>query len=130
VYLSFTSPLYIDGKLLVPQAGMKKSFVRCLDAATGKRVWHQQLIHHGLWDYDPPAPPLLVTLTHKGRAVDAAVQLTKQGFVFVFDRVTGEPLFPVEERAVPPSDVPASVRSSSCSAAMNASINCSCNCAS
>ena len=89
-----------------PGSNLYADSLVCLDAATGKRVWHQQLIHHGLWDYDPPAPPLLVTLTHKGRAVDAAVQLTKQGFVFVFDRVTGEPLFPVEERAVPPSDVP------------------------
>ncbi len=89
-----------------PGANLYADSLVCLDAATGRRVWHQQLIHHGLWDYDPPAAPLLVTLEREGRSVDAAVQLTKQGFVFVFDRVTGAPLFPVEERAVPPSDVP------------------------
>lgn len=78
----------------------------CLDAKTGVRRWHRQLVHHGLWDYDMPAPPSLVTIQHQGRRVDAVVQLTKQGFVFVFDRVTGRPLWPVEERPVPASDVP------------------------
>ena len=61
----------------------------CLDAATGKRKWHYQLVHHGIWDYDPPSPPNLVTITPDGKRVDAVVQLTKQGFAFVFDRVTG-----------------------------------------
>jgi quinoprotein glucose dehydrogenase len=78
----------------------------CLDANTGIRKWHFQTVHHGLWDYDLPAPPNLVTLTISGRKVDAAVQITKMGFIFVFDRVTGAPLFPVEERPVPASDVP------------------------
>ena len=78
----------------------------CLDANTGVRRWHRQLVHHGLWDYDTPAPPSLVTLQHDGRRVDAVVQLTKQGFVFVFDRVSGRPLWPIEERPVPASDVP------------------------
>ncbi|HEX4747946.1 MAG TPA: pyrroloquinoline quinone-dependent dehydrogenase [Bryobacteraceae bacterium] len=78
----------------------------CLDAATGKLKWHFQTVHHGLWDYDLPAPPNLVTLTVDGRKVDAAVQLTKMGFIFVFDRVTGAPVFPIEERPVPASDVP------------------------
>lgn len=78
----------------------------CLDANTGKRKWHYQIVHHGLWDYDLPAPPNLVTLQVNGRKVDAAVQLTKMGFIFLFDRVTGRPLWPVEERAVPASDVP------------------------
>lgn len=78
----------------------------CLDAATGKRKWHFQTVHHGLWDYDLPAPPNLVTLTVAGRKVDAAVQVTKMGYIFVFDRVTGVPVWPIEERAVPPSDVP------------------------
>jgi quinoprotein glucose dehydrogenase len=62
--------------------------------------------HHGLWDYDLPAPPSLLTLTHNGRRVDAVAVPTKQGFLFVFDRVTGRPLWPIEERRVPPSDVP------------------------
>jgi len=80
--------------------------ILCLDARTGKRVWHFQIAHHGLWDYDLPAPPNLLTVTHDGRRVDAVAVPTKQGFLFVFDRVTGKPLWPIEERAVPPSDVP------------------------
>ena len=78
----------------------------CLDARTGKRVWHYQVTHHGLWDYDLPAPPNLVTVTHDGKRVDAVVAPTKQGMLFVFDRVTGTPLWPIEERAVAKSDVP------------------------
>jgi quinoprotein glucose dehydrogenase len=78
----------------------------CLDAATGMRRWHYQLVHHGLWDYDMPAAPILIRLRHHRHTVDAVVQLTKQGYVFVFDRVTGKPLFPIEERPVPASDVP------------------------
>ena len=78
----------------------------CLDARTGRRVWHFQITHHGLWDYDPPAPPNLVTITVGGRRVDAVAVPTKQGFLFVFDRVTGKPVWPIEERPVPPSDVP------------------------
>ncbi|MEZ4414363.1 MAG: pyrroloquinoline quinone-dependent dehydrogenase [Gemmatimonadota bacterium] len=78
----------------------------CLDARTGQRVWHFQTVHHGIWDYDPPAPPILADLTVDGRAVKAVVQLTKQGFAFVFDRVTGEPVWPIEERPVPQTDVP------------------------
>jgi quinoprotein glucose dehydrogenase len=78
----------------------------CLDASTGARRWHFQTVHHGLWDYDLPAAPNLVTIRHDGRLVDAVAQLTKTGLVFVFDRVTGKPLWPIEERPVPPSDVP------------------------
>lgn len=78
----------------------------CLDAATGVRRWHFQTVHHGLWDYDLPAAPNLVTIEHDGHRVDAVAQLTKTGFIFVFDRVTGQPLWPIEERPVPPSDVP------------------------
>jgi quinoprotein glucose dehydrogenase len=78
----------------------------CLDAATGKRKWHYQIVHHGLWDYDLPSPPNLVTIHVDGKKIDAVVQLTKMGFVFVFDRVTGKPVWPIEERAVPASDVP------------------------
>jgi quinoprotein glucose dehydrogenase len=77
----------------------------CLDAATGVRKWHYQLTHHGLWDYDMPSPPSLVSITVNGKKIDAVVQLTKQGFAFVFDRVTGAPAWPIEERPVPASDV-------------------------
>ncbi|MEP6618458.1 MAG: PQQ-binding-like beta-propeller repeat protein [bacterium] len=78
----------------------------CLNARTGKRVWHFQVAHHGLWDYDLPAPPNLVTVMHDGRRTDIVVAPTKQGFLFAFERVTGKPLWPIEERAVPQSDVP------------------------
>ena len=78
----------------------------CLDANTGVRKWHFQIVHHGLWDYDPASAPSLVTMTVDGKKIDAVVQLTKQGFAFVFDRVTGQPVWPIEERAVPRSDVP------------------------
>ena len=77
-----------------------------LDARTGKRLWHFQTVHHDLWDYDLPTAPKLLTVKHNGKNVDAIAQPTKQGFLFVFNRVTGEPLWPVEERAVPKSDVP------------------------
>jgi glucose dehydrogenase len=77
-----------------------------LDARTGKRLWHFQTVHHDLWDYDLPSAPRLLTVKHNGKTVEAVAQPTKQGFLFVFDRVTGEPLWPVEERPVPRSDVP------------------------
>ncbi|MDX1566949.1 MAG: PQQ-binding-like beta-propeller repeat protein [Longimicrobiales bacterium] len=80
--------------------------VVALDARTGERRWHFQTVHHDLWDYDLPLPPTLVTVAREGRWIDAVAQITKTGFVFVLDRETGEPLFPVEERPVPPSDVP------------------------
>jgi quinoprotein glucose dehydrogenase len=78
----------------------------CLDARTGKRIWHFQTVHHGLWDYDLPAPPNVVTIRAAGRTTDAVLVPTKQGFIFAFDRVTGAPLWPIEERSVPRSDVP------------------------
>jgi quinoprotein glucose dehydrogenase len=77
-------------------------FANCLialDAATGKRLWHYQLVHHDIWDRDPPCPPNLVTVTHMGKRVDVVVQVTKQGYVFVLDRATGTPLFPIKETA-------------------------------
>jgi quinoprotein glucose dehydrogenase len=78
----------------------------CLEAATGRRVWHFQLVRHGLWDYDIPAAPNLVDMTIRGRRVRAVAQVTKQGFVYVFDRATGKPLWPIEDRPVPQSTVP------------------------
>lgn len=83
-------------------------FANCLlalDAATGKRRWHYQLVHHDIWDRDPPAPPNLLTVNRNGKSVDAVAQVTKSGHVFVFNRETGEPLFPIEERIVPMSDL-------------------------
>ena len=77
-----------------------------LDARSGKYLWHFQLVHHDLWDYDAAAAPKLMTILHDGRSVDVAALPTKQGFLFVFDRVTGKPIWPVEERPVPKSDVP------------------------
>ena len=78
----------------------------CLEAETGRLVWHYQLVHHGLWDYDLPAAPILADLEVDGEARKVVAQITKQAFVYVFDRVTGEPLWPIEERPVPSSTVP------------------------
>ena len=80
--------------------------VLALDLATGRRVWHFQTVHHGLWDYDNPAAPNLVDVTVDGKRIKALAQITKQGFVYTFDRVTGVPVWPIEERSVPPSNVP------------------------
>ncbi|RYY19312.1 MAG: c-type cytochrome, partial [Chitinophagaceae bacterium] len=76
-----------------------------LDANTGKRIWHFQFVHHDIWDRDPPAPPNLVTFRKGNRDVETVVQLSKQGFMFVLDRKTGAPVFPIEERAVPQSEM-------------------------
>src|SRR5258706_1718272 len=76
-----------------------------LDAATGKRIWHFQGVRHDIWDRDFPSPPVLVTITRDGKNIDAVAQTTKHGFVFLFDRDTGKPLFPIEYRRVPPSTV-------------------------
>jgi quinoprotein glucose dehydrogenase len=80
--------------------------VLALRADTGERVWHYQVVHHDIWDYDIPCPPNLVTVRHAGRLRDAVAQSTKMGHLFVLDRDTGQPLFPVEERPVPQSDIP------------------------
>ncbi len=105
VYLPVTTPSndFYGGRR--PGANLFGESIVCLDAKTGIRKWHFQILHHGLWDYDPPSSPILTTITVAGRRIDAVVLLTKQGFVFVFDRVTGKPVWPIEERAVPQSDV-------------------------
>jgi quinoprotein glucose dehydrogenase len=77
-----------------------------LDARTGKRLWHFQTVHHDLWDTDPAAAPQLATVQHEGKSVDAVALASKNGFLYVFDRVSGKPLWPIEERPVPKSDVP------------------------
>jgi quinoprotein glucose dehydrogenase len=84
-----------------------------LDAATGKRIWHFQSVRHDMWDRDFPTPPVLVRVQHDGKAVDAVAQATKSGFVYLFDRATGEPVFPIEYRKYPPSDVPGEVAAES-----------------
>lgn len=82
-----------------------------LDARTGKRLWYYQTVHHDLWDTDPAAAPQLVTVRHEGKTVDVVALASKTGFLFVFDRVTGKPLWPIEERPVPKSEVPGEVTS-------------------
>jgi len=77
-----------------------------LDARTGERIWHYQLIHHDIWDYDPPTAPVLADLEVNGQTIPAAIQVTKQGMVYTLNRLTGEPVWPIEERAVPQSTIP------------------------
>ena len=78
----------------------------CLEAKTGKRVWHQQLVHHDIWDYDIASPPNLINITVNGKPIRAVAQATKQSYLFVFDRVTGAPVWPIEDRKVPAGDTP------------------------
>ena len=80
--------------------------VICLEATTGNRVWHFQAIHHGLWDYDLPAEPVLGDITVNGRRIKAVMVVSKQGFTYTFDRETGEPVWPIEERPVPQGTIP------------------------
>ncbi len=82
-----------------------------VNAETGERIWHYQMVHHGLWDYDPPAAPIVMDLIVDDEPVPAVTQITKQGFAFVFDRRTGEPVWEIEERAVPASTTPGEVAS-------------------
>jgi quinoprotein glucose dehydrogenase len=89
-----------------PGNNLYANSVLALDAKTGKRVWHFQTTHHDIWDFDPPTAPILADITADGRPVKAVIQITKQGFAFVLDRVTGKPVWPIEERPVPKSDVP------------------------
>jgi quinoprotein glucose dehydrogenase len=77
-----------------------------LDLRTGKRLWHYQVVHHDLWDYDPATGPKLLTVRHNGKLVDIVAQAGKTGYLYVFNRVTGEPLWPIQERPVPKSEVP------------------------
>ena len=89
-----------------PGSNLYANSVLALNAKTGKRAWHFQLTHHDIWDFDPPTAPILADITVDGRPIKAVAQLTKQGFIFVLDRVTGKPVWPIEERPVPKSDVP------------------------
>ena len=105
VYLPVSTPTndYYGGHR--PGDGLYGDSLVCLDAATGRRVWHYQLVHHGLWDYDTPAAPNLIDIAVGGRRIKAIAQVTKQAFVYVFDRVTGQPVWPIEEQPVPASSV-------------------------
>jgi quinoprotein glucose dehydrogenase len=105
VYLPISTPSndYYGGHR--PGDGLYGDSLVCLDARTGRKIWHFQTVHHGLWDYDLPAAPTLLDITVDGRPIKAVAQVTKQNFLFVFDRVTGKPVWPIEERPVPPSTV-------------------------
>ena len=105
VYLPFSPAAndYYGGER--PGSNLFAESLVCLEAATGRRVWHFQLVRHGLWDYDLPAAPNLVDITVDGRRVRAVAQVTKQGFVYVFDRATGQPVWPIEDRPVPQSAI-------------------------
>ncbi len=89
-----------------PGAGLFGESVVAVDLQTGKRKWHYQLVHHGIWDMDIPCAPILVDITVNGRAIKAVAQPTKQGWVYVFDRATGQPVWPIDERPVAKGDVP------------------------
>ncbi len=106
VYLPFSTPSDDHYGVHRPGDGLFGESLVCLDAGTGKRIWHFQIVHHGLWDYDLPSAPNLIDIQVNGKFVKAVVQVTKQGFCFVFDRVTGKPIWPIEERPVPQSTVP------------------------
>jgi quinoprotein glucose dehydrogenase len=105
-YLPVESPTddYYGGHRL--GSGLFANSIVCVDIETGKRIWHYQITHHDVWNYDLPSAPALVNMTVNGRPVKALVQLTKQSYAYVLDRVTGQPVWPFEERPAPPSDVP------------------------
>ena len=105
VYLPFSTPTndWYGGHRLGDNL-FAESLV-CLNVEDGEKVWHFQTIHHGLWDYDLPAAPNLVDITVDGKRIKAVAQVSKQAFCYVFDRVTGEPIWPIEEKPVPKSAI-------------------------
>src|SRR6185436_14774846 len=98
-----TNNMYGGGR---PGADLFSSSIVCVRADTGERVWHFQTVHHDIFDYDDPTAPILVDITVAGTPIKALVQLTKHAMAFVFDRRTGKPVWPIEERPVPKSNVP------------------------
>ena len=106
VYLPFGTPTddFYGGHR--PGANLFAETIMAVDAKTGKRVWHFQGVHHGIWDYDFPAAPILVDVTVNGKPIKALAQISKQGFTYVLDRRNGNPVWPIEERPVPQSTVP------------------------
>jgi len=106
VYLPCSTPSDDFYGVNRPGDGLFGDSLVCLDARTGNRVWHFQTAHHGLWDYDLPSAPNLIDIQVNGKPVKAVAQVSKQAFCYVFDRVTGKPIWPIEERPVPQSTVP------------------------
>jgi quinoprotein glucose dehydrogenase len=106
VYLPIEAPTsdYYGGHR--PGDNLYSSSLVCLDVKTGERIWHQQTVRHDIWDYDNPAAPILMELTVEGRQIPAVTQLTKQSFAYVYDRLTGEPVWPIVDTPVPQTDVP------------------------
>lgn len=113
VYLPTTSPTndFYGGHRLGDN--LYADSILCLDAESGKRIWHFQTVHHDLWDYDNPTAPNLIDITVEGRPIRALAQVTKQGFTYVLDRMTGKPVWPIEERQVPPATIPGDLASPS-----------------
>lgn len=106
VYLPVETPTGDEYGGHRPGNGLFGESLVALDLKTGKRLWHYQIIHHGIWDWDLPCAPILADITVNGAKIKAIAQPTKQGWVYVFDRVTGTPVWPIEERPVPQSDTP------------------------
>ena len=106
VFLPFGSAAYDFYGGDRPGQNLFANALVALDARTGRRLWHYQMVHHDIWDYDLAAQPVLATIQREGKPLDVVVQVTKMGLVFVFDRERGTPVFPIEERPVPPSTVP------------------------
>ena len=106
VYVPLTAPTNAMYGGHRPGQNLYSNSLVCLDAKTGRRVWHYQMVHHDLWDYDNVGAPVLGEITVNGKPIKAVMQVNKTAFLYVFDRVTGEPVWPIEERPVPPSTVP------------------------
>jgi len=106
VYIAGDTPSNDFSGVERPGNGLFAESIVCLDAKTGKRIWHFQTVHHGIWDYDNPTAPILHDMWVNGRRIKAVTQLTKQSFMFIFNRVTGEPIWPIEERPVAQSKIP------------------------
>jgi quinoprotein glucose dehydrogenase len=111
VYVPLGSASYDFWGVDRPGSNLFANSLVALDVKTGKRLWHYQTVHHDLWDYDLTTTPVLMAIDHGGKKVDVVVQAGKQGFLFVFDRVTGKPMWPIEERPVPKSNVPGEIAS-------------------
>ncbi|MDB5110306.1 MAG: Quinoprotein glucose dehydrogenase, partial [Mucilaginibacter sp.] len=105
-YFPLGSPTYDYDGADREGKGLYGDCILALNARTGKHLWHFQTVHHDIWDYDLTAAPQLITVNHKGKKVDAVAVASKNGFLYVFNRVTGQPLWPIEERPVPKSDMP------------------------
>ena len=111
VYLPVEAPLADTYGGVRPGNNLYGNSLVCLDAKTGRVVWHYQLIHHDIWDWDNPTSPILMDIVVDGRPIKAVAQITKQAFVYTFDRTNGKPVWPIEERPVAKSDVPGEITS-------------------